>query len=303
MADTPQRVTLLDIAKATGTDAVVGLIEETMLVTPEISVIPARTIKGMRYKTKVLTDLPSVAFRSANEGVSATKGTIENRLVSCFYMSPRWEGDLAVLEEHEDGAKAAMAEEAVMHVSAAMITLSKQLWYGTANDAKGYPGVVDSLLASHTVDAGGPDTKSSVFALKLGPQACQMIWGLDGELRLSEPRRETLRDDNNKPFEGLSQTFENFAPGFAVHNTKAIGRIKNLSDDSNTLDDDMMSNLLEKFPTAFRPDAFFMTRRSASQLRKSRTATNVSGQPAPIPMDFDGIPIYISEAISNAETV
>lgn len=303
MADTYTRLTLLDIAKRNGNDAVVGMIEETMTATPEIAVIPARTITGRRYKTKVVTELPVVSFRNANEGISATKGKVENRLVETFIMSPRWEADLAVLEEHEDGPEAAIAEEGVMHVSAAMITLAKQIWYGAANDAKGYPGVVNSILSTHEVDAGGPDTKSSVFALKLGPQACQMVWGLNGALRLSDPRRETLRDADDKPFEGISQTFEGAYPGFAVHNVKAIGRIKNLSDDSNTLTDALMSNLLEKFPEAYRPDVFFMTRRSVSQLRKSRTATTDSGKEAQIPTDFDGIPIRVSEAILNNETV
>ncbi len=296
-------LTLLDIAKRNGTDAVVGLIEETATATPEMTIIPARTIKGRRYKTKVVTQLPSVGFRGANEGTATTKAVIENRLVETFIMAPVWKGDVAVLDEHEDGRDAAMNEEGILHVSAAMITLAKQLYYGAANDAKGYPGLVNSVLSTMEVDAGGPDTKSSVWALKLGPQACQMVWGLEGALRLSDPRRETATDANGNEYDALQQTFDGAYPGFAVHNVMAVARIKNLSDDSNTLTDALMSDLMEKFPEAFHPDVIFMTRRSQSQLRKSRTATTESGKEAQTPMDFDGTPIRISEAILNNETV
>lgn len=294
---------LLDIAKRNGTDAVVGLIEETATATPEILTIPARTIKARRYKTKVVTQLPVVGFRDANEGTATTKAIVENRLVETFIMSPRWQGDIAVLDEHEDGRDAAMNEEAVLHTSAALITLAKQFYYGASNDSKGYPGLRNSVLSTMEVDAQGSDTLSSVWALKLGPQAVQMVWGLNGALRLSDPRRESASDEDGNEYEALKQTFEGAYPGLAVHNVKAIARIKNLSDDSNTLTDALMSQLMEKFPEAFKPDVIFMTRRSQSQLRTSRTAYHPTGQEAQTPEMFDGVPIRISEALSNNESV
>ena len=56
--------TLLDIAKANGSDAAVGLIEEVMTYSPEVSRGAARTIKGLSYKTLVRTTLPTAAFRT-----------------------------------------------------------------------------------------------------------------------------------------------------------------------------------------------------------------------------------------------
>jgi len=69
--------TLLDIAKANGSDAVVGLVDETTKAHPEISLGAARTVKGIQFKTLVRIALPSVGFRLANEGVVAGKGVYE----------------------------------------------------------------------------------------------------------------------------------------------------------------------------------------------------------------------------------
>lgn len=49
------------------------------------------------------------------------------------------------------------------------------------------------------------------------------------------------------------------------------------------------------------PNYIVMNRRSAAQLRKSRTATNATGAPAPWPTEIEGIPIIVTDAIGNAE--
>jgi hypothetical protein len=46
-----------------------------------------------------------------------------------------------------------------------------------------------------------------------------------------------------------------------------------------------------------------MTPRSQRQLQASRTATTTNGAPAPLPNEWNGIPIYITNSISLAETV
>src|SRR4051812_19331427 len=107
-------VTLLDIAKANGSDGVAGLIEEASRVHPEIMKIAARTIKGIMYKTLVRTALGRTtgSFRSANAGTAAIKGTYENRLVEVFMLEARWEADKLVADAYEDGAPAYIALEA-----------------------------------------------------------------------------------------------------------------------------------------------------------------------------------------------
>ncbi len=314
--------TLLDIAKRNGSDSVVGLIEEVIPAFPEISgmhAIPgkgmvsipsvgaSRTIKGRMYKTLVRTALPTVGFRDANQGVAASKSTYENRMVETFILNPRWECDVAIADQSEDGPQAFIADEAVAMTRASFIALAKQFYYGrnTGGDAKGHPGLIDSVDSSMVVDAEGTTagTGSSVWAVKYGPQFVQWVYGEEGSLDMTDPRIESIEDDNGNRFSAYIQELLAY-PGLQVASKHAIARIKDLTADSGkSLDDDKLANLVQKFPAGIVPDVLFMSRRSLSQLRNSRTATNVTGAPAPYPTDWEGIPIAVTDSILDTETL
>ena len=99
--------TLLDIAKRNSADSAVGLIDEAITgFMPEIKFGAARSINGLNYKTLVRTELPSVAFRNANEGSTESKGKTVQRLVETYIMNPQWTADKAVADRSEDGAAA-----------------------------------------------------------------------------------------------------------------------------------------------------------------------------------------------------
>jgi hypothetical protein len=302
--------TLLDIAVQNGSDAVAGLIDETTKAHPEIAVGYARTVKGLFYKTLVRTGLPTAGFRAANAGVAGTKGTYENRLYECFILNPRWECDKAVADSHEDGAPAYIANEAAGIMEAAFQQMAANFYYGTTTtfggDASGFPG----LLAAHdstnmVVDASGTteSTCSSVWAVKFGPKDLAWIYGNNGQLALSELMVARVLDANSNPYTAYVQEILAH-PGLQVGNIRNLGRIKKLTADSGKgLTDSLLSQLLEKFQVAIQPDAFLMSRRSRGQLQRSRTATNPTGQPAPIPEEAFGIPILVTDAIKNTETL
>lgn len=317
--------TLLDIAKRNGTDAVVGLIDEVSRPVPEISgrvqrmgsevTIPnvgaARTISGRQYKTQVVVALPTVGFRDANEGVAASKSRRENRLVETFILNPRWECDKAVADSSEDGPEAFIAEEAALMTLASMMALGKQFYYGRGatnngnGDAKGHPGLIDSVDASLVIDAGGTtaSTGSSVWAVSFGPQKVQWVFGENGSLTMSEVREESIADANSNRFTAYVQELLAYA-GVQVGNKYACGRIKKLTaDNGKGLTDSLLGSLLSAFPVGFRPDVFFMSRRSLEQLRKSRTATNATGAEAPTPIDFEGVPLVATESILDTESL
>ena len=312
--------TLLDIAKKNGSDDVVGLIEEAVRNVPEISgsvmyrgksvVVPSvgasRTIKGRQYKTLVRTNLPTVGFRNANEGVDGTKSTYENRLVETFIMNPRWECDKAVADSDEDGPEAFITMEAIGMMAAALMALGKQFYYGRGTgDAKGHPGLIDSLDSAMTVDATGTtaDTGSSVWAVKFGPQAVQWVYGDGGELAMKDVREESIMDANNKRFTAYVQELLAY-PGLQCVDKYAIGRIKKLTEDSGKgLTDALLGSLMTKFPVGKTPDALFMSRRSLEQLRKSRTATNATGAEVPTPTEYEGVPIIATESILDTEAL
>lgn len=296
--------TLLDIAKANGSDAVVGLIDETTKAHPEITMGAARTIKGMNYKTLVRTGLPTVGFRNANEGYAGSKGTYENRLVETYIFDPRWESDKAVADRYEDGAAAYIAIEAGGIMEAAMQALCTQFYYGTGADAKGFPGLIAAYdSVNMVIDAGGTTdvTASSVWAVKYGPKWVQWVWGNNGSLALSDVSEQRVLDANGNPFTAYCQEMLAY-PGLQVATVRAIGRIKKLTNDSGKgLTDALISKLLAKFPAGVVPDVLYMGRRSLQQLQSSRTATNPTGAPAPFPQDSFGIPIAVTDAITDVE--
>lgn len=299
---------LLDIAKRSGNDQAVALLDETATAHPELIDIPARTIKGTNYKTLIRTGLPTVGFRNANEGVAVSKGTYEQRLVETYNLNPRWECDKAVADKSEDGPQAYIADEASAVMEASMQTLATQFYYGRDNggDAKGHPGLIDAYDSTDmSVDAGGTTatTGSSVWAVVPGPRGVQWVWGENGSFNLDDPRIETLRDSNSLAFTGYVQEMLAY-PGLQVRSARAVARLRDLTADSGkTLTDALLASLLSKFPTGWSPAAFYMSRRSLYQLQASRTATNATGAPAPIPTEAFNIPIKVTDAILNTEAL
>lgn len=314
----PTLPTLLDIAKANGSDAVVGLIEEATQLHPEITgqyrgeslpgVGAARTIRGTSYKTLVRTGLPAVGFRNANEGAVKGKSTFENRQVGCHILNPRWECDKAVADAHEDGASAYIAIEAAGVLEAALQLVRKQFYYGagTNGDAKGHPGLLQAYDATNmVVDAGGTtaDTGSSLWAVKFGARDVQWVYGQSGQIALSDVDMRDVLDDDGNAFTAYVQEILSWV-GVQVGSVDSIARIKKLTADSGKgLTDDRVYELLSKFPTGKEPDVLFCSRRSLYQLRASRTATNPTGAPAPIPTEVANIPLVPTDAILDTESL
>jgi hypothetical protein len=314
------RTTLLDIAKANGSDAVVGLIDETVKAHPELTLGEARTIKGVGYKTYVRTGLFSGStFRSGNEGATVGKGTYENRLVDTFILNPRWECDKAVADAFEDGAQTYIAMEADSMLEKSMVDLCAQFYYGTNatfGNAKGFPGLIDSYdSASNVVDANGTTatTGSSVWLVKFGPKAVQWVWGNQGSLLMGDTRVETIYDANQNPLTGYVNDML-ARPGLQVGSIRSTVRIKKLTEDAGKgLTDNLIAQALAKFEVGVVPDVMLMSRRSRRQLQQSRSVTIFSGSGgkatssteniAPTPTEAFGIPIAVTDAIKDTEAL
>jgi len=159
------RITLLDIVKANGSDGVVGLVDETIRAHPEVMVGAARTIKGINYKTLIRKSLGSVAFRDFNSGSGVVKATYDNQLIETFLLNPRIEADKAVADAAEDGAEAYISMEATAVMEASMQLLGRQFYYGrrTAEngDLKGHPGLLDYVDPAFVYPAGGSSVTTS----------------------------------------------------------------------------------------------------------------------------------------------
>jgi len=302
--------TLLDIALATGSDGIAGLIEEVIAFVPEVQMGAARTIKGTQFKTTVRTGLPSGSgFRAANQGATPAKSLREQRLFDCFIVDRPWMCDKAVADAHEDGAPAYIASEAVAVVQAQLIELGRQFYYGVNNAANGHPGLLAMYDADNmTVNAAGTtaNTGSSVWAITWGDQGAQWLYGNGSNpLQLTDVKEMPLPDPNDAT-KIMTQYHQQLLAwvGLKLGNLKTVARIKNLTEDSGkTLTDARLRQLLQLYPIGYKPDAIFMSKRSMTQLITSRTATTETGKEVPKPKDFDGIPLVETDSLLDTEAI
>lgn len=314
---------MLDVAKANNNDKVVGLIEENLSAAPEISLFPARPVPGVSFTTLKRTAFPTTGFRAANAGIATGRSSYTKQLSELFILGGAVNLDLAVAKAHEDGMAAFEMMESSGVMRSALITLGKQIWYGTVNDALGFPGIKTLLPhagvadgTSIVVDAVGTtaSTASSLYAVKFGNQDAHIVIGNNGSFELPPFEDQQLFDASSNAYAGRVSNLTAWT-GLHVGNVNCVGRIENLTADAGKgLTDSLLSQLLEKFAVGFTPDAFFCSRRSRGQLQRSRTVTIFSqagnaprgggnALVAPMPTEYEGIPIYTTDSILNTDGI
>jgi hypothetical protein len=297
--------TLLDIAKL---DAGIGypLIEEAVKLAPELMVVPADTILGTTMELTVRSGLPSVRFRNANEGVPRSKSTYETRTFQTHILDHQVAVDEQIVHGSRDKGRL-LENHASGAMEAAMQYIGSQFYYGTGNDTKGFPGLLAQCKsdAAHTVDAAGAASKTSVWFLRLGRECVEFLFGNGQTVRLNDTwELETVYDDNGNPYKAYTNWMKGRV-GMRLANKNCAVRIKNLEEagtNKKTLNDSLLYSAYEKFTEfGFEPTHIFMNGRSREQLRNSRTATNSNGTPAPLPTEWEGIPIIRTASIANDE--
>lgn len=310
-------LTLLDIVKQDSGDVAIGLVDEASRPVPEMTGIDPWTgkrvpnmgagegIEGVSYEILVRTALPTVGFRSANQGTDDTKSEEQLKRVECFSMTPAWSLDHIIADRSKKSVGELMTDQGAAHVQAALQHCGRQFYYGTDNDGKGFTGLLGLYDSTLTIDATGTgNATTSVWAVKFGAKFVQWVYGKNGRFQVSDIRMERI-PDSQTPAKYYDAYLQNMTAhvGLQMANKNSVARIKNLhaSDSNKMLDDDMLADLLAKFPVGYRPDCFFMTVRSCKQLRNSRTATNATGAPAPWPTEAFGIPIIVTESITDTE--
>jgi hypothetical protein len=319
----PANLTLLDIAKLKGRDGVVGIVEEAIKGTPEISgkvmyggtektlpgIALARTIKGLNYKTVLRSGLPTTAFRKANEGAANTKSTYSEYLVETFFLDAKAYIDKRMADASEDGASALMAIEMAGQMASCMIQAAKCFYYGTNStygDEKGFDGLLQAVTSTYTIDATGTtaSTGSSVYMVRWGVQDISWVLGQGGDFALSDMDvRDKLDTGGTNAYDAYHMSC-GATIGLQILRPDSVVRIKKLTADSGKgLTDSLLSQAYELFPAHLPPNAIYMTRRSRGQLQRSRTATSDTGHEAPLPESWEGIPIIPTQNILDTESL
>lgn len=297
---------MLDVAKL---DAGVGheVIDEVIAMYPEVSAFPAETMQGATKEVSVLKTLPTASFRNANEGVTRSKAEFETKVFQTSIFDLQVAVDLqGVLKASKDQARF-LKNQSLPSMRAVLKLIAKQIIYGSANDAKGFPGLVSQHAADtdHVYDVTGTGgTTSSVWFLQVGADTCGLTFGNEQSITMSDDwKEETVYDANSKPFQALTNWISGRG-GFELRNKNASVRIKNIGTATNkTLTDAIMYQALQLCEQlGMTPNLILGSPRSFEQLRAARTATSPSGAPAPKLRDWEGIPIISSINVLNTET-
>jgi hypothetical protein len=319
MADT--LTTLAELILFNSQDVNPADISDILNGAPALALMHAmQSSNGTLHKYNKETTAPVVGFRAVNDGADYTAGSSTQISVTLKYLDAKVIEDAAECKAHRGGAEAWMDHRTKRQLRQALFTLEKQIWYGTVHgDASGFSGIANdanynSAGDGQVVNATGTTaaTGSSVFLLASTPDDAGFALVGAGDAGVSSPNinftvSETFRSvvpgANGKSMTALVRDAGAHL-GVQVGSKYAIVRIANLTADSGKgLTDALLEDAMALFPSGLQPTMICMSRRSRKQLRKSRTTYSPTGSPAPNPIDFDGVPLVVTDSIIDTETL
>lgn len=262
---------------------------------------------GTQHKYLKEITAPTVGFRAINQGRPHSKSVDEMVTVDLKILDAGWSVDKAAADIYKNGKDAFIDREGWRHLRAALFAAEQQLING--DDTDGFIGMAQADGLTMTSDdmvlsGGASSDRTSVWAVRSTPdfRDAALILGQNGNIEWGETLVQRVDDDEGDHFFAYVTPIQGWM-GMQVGSRHSIARYANLgTGEGETLDDDKLAALIEKFPSGKPPTMFVMNRRSLRQLRDSRTATNMSGAPAPFPSEAFGIPIIVTDAITNAES-
>lgn len=263
--------------------------------------------KFIKYDTA-----PTVGFRDINDGLENTQSNDTVVSTQLTLLDASFAVDSALADLYKNGRTAYVQMEAKRHLATAMFGLEKQFIYGTTSpgNSSGFAGIMSllgaSLLGGRVQNAGSStaNEQTSVYFVNTGFNKISALYKAD-QIQIGETREQRMAGSTGW-YTGLWTPIQGWY-GLQLASVECVARICNIHPTSNSganaLTDDMIYNTLAQFRGGYKPDFMVMSRAALNMLRKSRTATNATGAPAPVPTEVEGVPIIVSEAISNTEAV
>ena len=295
-------------------DKAVGVVANCLLQAPLVSRLYARSKPGTLYYIPRITALPTTGFREDNTGLPNSRATVEQVLVEAKFIDCTSRVDCKVANGDPDGQDEAIQFDIDVHLASGFQTVERQLIYGTNNDSLGFTGLAQAVdIAGHSmcVDAGGttPLGASSCYLINTNLSHIALVWGNGGKIDVQNRGVSTLDDGTGKLYEAfVTPIYAHVALQQAT--VWDVARIANLTTqldetmtESHGLTDDLIAEAFCLFPPESKPNLCVMNTRSWGQLQKSRTATSATGAPAPFPVDWEGIPIVVTNALKTNESI
>lgn len=265
-----------------------------------VAILPAEVASnGTDHKYLKLTTAPSAAKRAQNAGLARVMSNSTLITVSLDYYDSDNLVDVAVADGFSGGIDSYLAKQLPMHVRAALFAFETDIIADfNANTA------IDAVADTMVVNAGSAaaNATTSIYAIRAAPGEIGIVTGNNGTIKIGQTATTHMVGTNA---ESLSYYVTPIGGYFklAQGGIFSVGRLCNIGASANKATDLLISSLLAKFPSDRPATHLVMNRQSLSQLQQSRTTYSPTGQPAPFPQDAFGLPIVVSEAISNTQAV
>lgn len=267
---------------------------------------------GTNHSYLKQTGAPVVGFRAPNTGTENSISADTEVEIALKILAASWGVDQAIAKKNKKGGvEGFISRESMRHIAAALFEAEKQFIYGTGNKADGFEGLVDastisSLAGEMVVNAGGStiSSQTSVFLVRTTSDLrnVTVVGGNDGNIEIGETVLQKADDGTGKFYPELWTPIEGWL-GLQIGSKYSVGRIVNLETGGNHLNDDLIYKARSMFPAGQKPNLLVMNGTSLEELRKSRTATNATGVPAPTPETAAGMTIVETDAIVDTEEV
>ena len=327
-------LTMADLAARRGTDKEIGLVQQIVNYSPEITTIMGRTVPGTFATAKVQIGIPKGgAFREVNQGALTSSGTYEKKRFNAFFFDAQLQVDEAELvsaEQEGDSLGDLQADEVGGALMNKAILFSQQFYAGTSVDPNGFPGLMTLLnmfngndskggvIDSRTdkpivnfIDANPGSTNPAcevVWYVWCHPQGVHFIFGGNKTIDVN-PWVWQYMPDPKTPGARLRASVTNISGwiGLAAAHPFCVACIKNV-DQQHPWTDVLSSKLHALLPVGITPTHCFATKRAIAGLQQTRTvtlfgqATTKPNQPtiAPIPqVDIAGVPIIPTDGIQE----
>lgn len=279
---------------------------------PVLKILPAHVAPETTwYYSKYIT-APTVGFRSVNDGRENSKSVDLQVTKDLKILDASFAVDKAIADGYRlGGASAYVGKEAVRHLQQAFFRAEVQFFYGTQvpGAAAGFTGLaneteLDNSDASMVVNAGGTTNSvaTSVWLLRATPDDAAIVVGNGGQLSIGETTEQRIA--------GATGFYPGYWTAISAWLAAQRGgvysavRIANITTDTGEgLTDDLIAQAIEKFPAGRGPTHIVCNRRSLRQLQDSRTTYSPTGAPAPFPQNAFDIPIILTDALVNTETL
>lgn len=292
--------TLANIVRLNDKNAVDFGVSDIINPSSLVGILPAEVASnGTDHKYLKLTTAPTAGKRAMNAGLARTMSNSTLVTVSLDYYDSDNLVDVAIADGFTGGLDAYLAKQLPLHVRSALFSFEQDI-IADLNANTALDALADTMVA--TAGSNAANATTSVYAIRAVPGEFGIVTGNNGSIRIGSSSVTHMTGSNS---ETLSYYVTPIGGYFKVIQGGAfsVGRLCNIGVSANKVTDTLIAALLAKAPSDKPFTHLVMNRQSQAQLRDSRTATSPTGNPADFPENAFGLPIIVSEAITNTQAV